>query len=452
MVFSSFHFLLIFLPLFLAAYYICPKRFRNACMLLFSMAFYAYGAWKTPLYILLFAASMLANYAFGLLTESAEGKKKKLFLTAGLCLDLGILVFFKYSWFLRLMPFKLVLPIGISFYTFQSMSYLIDVYRGDAKAEKDPIDLCAYISMFPQLIAGPIVRYTEISAQLKDREYTLESFVSGVRLFILGLGAKVVLANQIGGLWRDVKTIGVESVTTPMAWLGLIAYSFQLYFDFCGYSLMAIGLGRMAGFELPRNFDSPYVSVSMTEFWRRWHITLGAWFREYLYIPLGGSRRSKARNTLNLFIVWVLTGLWHGAGWNFLLWGVFLFLCMAAERAFLLKRLEKHRLAGHLYMTLLIPLSWMIFATDSLPELAAYAQRLIGAGGLSVYAKDWSEALGTYAKLLIPAAVLCTEWPARLYRRYEKHPAVCVLLAALLAASVYCLYAGMNDPFLYFRF
>ncbi len=453
MVFSSFEFLACFLPLFLAAYYLSPGRLRNLCLFAFSMGFYAWGARKTPAYAALLLASIAVNWAAGVMIgRSEKPPAKKAWLAAGLAADFGALVFFKYSYFLRILPFKLILPIGISFYTFQSASYLIDVYRGDAAAERDFVRLGTYISMFPQLIAGPIVRYTEVSSQLRERTYSLQGFVSGLKLFVLGLGSKVVLANQLGTLWTDVKTAGAASVTVPMAWLGILGYSLQLYLDFYGYSLMAAGLGRMAGFELPRNFDSPYVSVSMTEFWRRWHITLGAWFREYVYIPLGGSRRSPARNTLNLLAVWLLTGFWHGADWNFIVWGLFLFASMLIERLFLRELLDRYRLIGHLYMLVMIPASWLIFASGSLPEALEYAGRLIGIGGPALYRADWKEALSRSWELIAAGIFCSTEIPERLYRRYGESPAAYALLSAVLAASIYCLYRGLNDPFLYFRF
>jgi len=451
MVFSSFDFLLKFLPAFLAVYYIVPPVYRNLCILVFSLGFYAYGNLKTPLYILLFAVSILFNWYMGLAIQKRPEKKKAL-LWIAVAFDLGWLLLFKYSYFFHILPFKLVLPIGISFYTFQSMSYVIDVYRGDAKAERSPVRLGAYISMFPQLIAGPIVKYTDIRAQLRRRPYSPAVFLDGLRVFVLGLGAKVVLANQIGNLWYDVQSAGFESVSVPMAWLGLIGFSLQLYFDFWGYSLMAIGLGRMSGFELPQNFNAPYVSVSMTEFWRRWHMTLGSWFREYVYIPLGGNRAGTGRTYFNLFAVWMLTAFWHGADWNFLLWGLFLFFFIALEKLFLYDFFESHRALGHLYMALLIPVSWMLFAIDDLPSIGVYAGRLIGLGGEAVYASDWTDALSTYAKLLIPGLLLCGEQPQKLYRRYGAHPACWLVCAAVLAASIYCLYMGKNDPFLYFRF
>ncbi len=453
MVFSSFEFLACFLPLFLAAYYLSPGRLRNLCLFAFSMGFYAWGARKTPAYAALLLASIAVNWAAGVMIgRSEKPSAKKAWLAAGLAADFGALVFFKYSYFLRILPFKLILPIGISFYTFQSASYLIDVYRGDAAAERDFVRLGTYISMFPQLIAGPIVRYTEVSSQLRERTYSLQGFVSGLKLFILGLGSKVVLANQLGTIWTDVKTTGADSVTVPMAWLGILGYSLQLYLDFYGYSLMAAGLGRMAGFELPRNFDSPYVSVSMTEFWRRWHMTLGSWFREYVYIPLGGNRRGMVRTIFNLFVVWMLTGIWHGADWNFVIWGLFLFLIMTVERFGLKDVLDKHRRAGHIYMLLLIPLQWMVFAISDLGQLKVFYGRLIGIGGENVVGTDWLMQLKDFWWIFILAVFFSTEIPGRLYKKYKNNPVVYVLLAAVLGVAVYCLLMGLDDPFMYFRF
>ena len=451
MVFSSFDFLLKFLPLFMAVYCAVPKKYRNATLFAGSLVFYAVGNVRTPLFVLLFFVSIVVNWICGRLIQKYPGQGRKI-LTAGVVYNLAWLVFFKYSYFLHLLPVKLVLPVGISFYTFQSISYLADVYMQTAKAERNLFNLGCYISMFPQLIAGPIVRYTDINKQLKKRDFTPEIFLEGLKLFSLGLGSKVVLANQIGNLWKDVNDVGFESITTPMAWLGVIACSLQLYFDFWGYSIMAMGLGKMFGFDIPRNFDAPYTAVSMTEFWRRWHMTLGSWFREYVYIPLGGSRKGQKTQIRNLFIVWMLTAVWHGAGWNFILWGLFLFAVIVSEKLWTGRFLNKFRPLGHLYMLLLIPINWLIFSVDSVGQIGIYLARLAGAAPVNAFAQDWNVALATYGKVLIPGLLLCTKLPIKLYEKYKDGKGFFALSAAALALSFYCLYMGLNDPFLYFRF
>ena len=309
--------------------------------------------------------------------------------------------------------------------------------------------------MFPQLIAGPIVKYREIRGEIKKRKASWANLDEGLRIFTLGLGMKVLLANRIGSLWSDLQMVGFESISAPAAWMGIFAYSFQLYFDFYGYSLMAIGLGRIMGFTIPVNFDHPYESLSMTEFWRKWHMTLGSWFREYVYIPLGGNRRSSGRVYFNLFAVWLLTGFWHGAGWNFILWGVVLFVIIALEKAGLKKVLDRFRIMGHLYMVILIPLTWMIFAITDIEQLGIYAQRLVDFAGKesdTVFSGDAGKYWDMYGWLLMVCAVLSVSGPARLFERIRRTMAGSIILFAIFWGSVYCLYIGLNDPFLYFRF
>ena len=331
MVFSSLEFIFIFLPVFFLIYALMPNiRLKNAVILLGSCVFYSIGVLETPktwVYIPLFLQTVIVNYLLGRLIEENQKYSRHLLIT-GIIYNIFWLLFFKYSGFfstnlnqafhLSLPERNILLPIGISFYTFQNLSYLADVYRKKAKASKNLIDYGAYISMFPQLIAGPIVTYATVAEELKERKHSLYHIDKGLRFFTAGLGCKVLIANQIGGLWNDIAAIGFKSISTPLAWLGIAAYSFQLYFDFYGYSLMAVGLGLIMGFHLPQNFNQPYQSVTMTEFWRRWHITLGAWFRDYIYIPLGGNRNGKFKTIRNIFIVWLLTGFWHGASWNFI--------------------------------------------------------------------------------------------------------------------------------------
>ncbi len=483
MVFSSLKFIFIFLPAFLAVYYIIPDRWKNFWIFAGSMIFYGAGSLDKPQYILLLAASVFVNFMTGkaigrsLRREAAvrkghrhlkKGISPKAWFIAGVVYDLAWLCVFKYTDFIfeninalfdalgrgaPLDPLNLQLPVGIIFYTFQSISYLADVYRGDVEAERSFADFGAYLTMFPQLIAGPIIKYREIRAEMKKRTATWADFDSGLRTFTLGLGMKVLLANRIGSLWSDIQTVGFESISVPVAWMGIFAYSFQLYFDFYGYSMMAIGLGRMMGFTIPQNFDHPYESVTMTEFWRRWHMTLGSWFREYVYIPLGGNRRSAPRVYFNLFVVWLLTGFWHGAGWNFILWGLMLFCVIAIEKAGLKNILERKRPLGHLYMFFLIPLMWMVFAITDMGSLGVYAGRLIGisAGGV-VFAGNFSKFLHTYGVLMAVCAVLCVSGPEKLFDRVKDSVAGSAVLFAIFWGSVYCLYIGLNDPFMYFRF
>lgn len=341
MVFSSLNFVLIFMPVFFTCYYIVPDKWKNAVLLIGSLSFYLVGTLKTPYHFALFVLSIIVDFEVGVGIEKYQ-KHKKAILVSGILFHLIALSVFKYSDFVfsQLTPFipklseipSLGLPIGISFYTFQGISYIADVYRGKTKAEKSVLRYAVYIAMFEQLIAGPIVTYSRVKGSLKSRKINASAVLCGLGMFIFGLGLKVLLANPIGKLWSQTLAIGFESVSTPLAWMALFAYSFQIYFDFFGYSLMAVGLGKMLGFKLPKNFDHPYMSLTVTEFWRRWHITLGSWFREYVYIPLGGNRCSKARNLFNLLFVWLLTGIWHGAGYNFLLWGFILFLLIATEK------------------------------------------------------------------------------------------------------------------------
>jgi len=468
MVFSSLQFIFIFLPIFLVIYFIVPTNWRNFWIFVGSIAFYSFGTLDKPQYILLLFMSVLVNFSLGkAIDKSRRGGKAPLII--GIIYNLAWLCVFKYSDFIfeninllskhfggsgqLLEPWNLLLPVGISFYTFQSISYLMDVYRKDVQAERSFANFGAYLTMFPQLIAGPIVKYREIKEQMRNRRATFEQFDQGLRIFTLGLGMKVLLANRIGSMWSDIQAVGFESISTPVAWMGIFAFSFQLYFDFYGYSMMAIGLGHIMGFTIPQNFDHPYESLSMTEFWRRWHMTLGSWFREYVYIPLGGNRRSVPRVYFNLFVVWSLTGFWHGAGWNFILWGLVLFLIIAVEKAGLKRFLDRVKAAGHLYMLFLIPLTWMIFAITDISQLGIYAGRLIGidAGG-AVFEGEFAKFVDMYGILMVVCAVLSVSGPAKLFNRMRDGVIGAVILFAIFWGSVYLLYIGLNDPFLYFRF
>ena len=466
MVFSSIPFLYVFMPLFFGIYYLAPGRWRNVVLLMGSLCFYAVGTVKAPLHFLLFLVSMAVDYLAGALMQLHRERKKQI-LIVGVGFHLLCLGWFKYAGFfvnevLTLIPginwsvdLNLLLPIGISFYTFQGISYLADVYRGRIRAERSPLRFFVFISMFEQLIAGPIVTYPEVRRDLRNRTLSKEQVLEGFGIFIYGMGLKVLLANPIGKLWQDVQTIGFESISTPLAWMGIWGFAFQLYFDFFGYSLMAIGLGKMLGFQLPANFDFPYLSRSMTEFWRRWHMTLGRWFREYVYIPLGGNRHGKLRTLRNLLVVWMLTGLWHGAGYNFLLWGLVTFLLIAGEKYLYGQVLERVPILGHIYMLVLIPLTWAIFAIEDLGQLGIFYSRLfpvLGGSPWSVFRHDYLKYLQMYYPFLIAGVLLSTHAPFRWIQRIQNKWVLWGLRFAILAACTYCMYRGMNDPFLYFRF
>lgn len=464
MVFSSLNFVLIFMPVFFACYYIVPDKWKNAVLLIGSLSFYLVGTLKTPYHFALFVLSIIVDFEVGVGIEKYQ-KHKKAILASGILFHLIALSVFKYSDFVfsQLTPFipklsgipSLGLPIGISFYTFQGISYIADVYRGKTKAEKSVLRYAVYIAMFEQLIAGPIVTYSRVKGSLRSRKINASAVLCGLGMFIFGLGLKVLLANPIGKLWSQTLAIGFESISTPLAWMALFAYSFQIYFDFFGYSLMAVGLGKMLGFKLPKNFDHPYMSLTVTEFWRRWHITLGSWFREYVYIPLGGNRCSKARNLFNLLFVWLLTGIWHGAGYNFLLWGFILFLLIATEKYLTGKFLNSHPAIGHIYMLLIIPLTWAVFAVSDMRELGSLFTRLFpffGTGALSVFKYDFLKYLKEYYPFFIASILFSTRLPYKLLERIRNSVLVPILLLAIFSASIYCMYKGFDDPFLYFRF
>lgn len=471
MVFSSIAFIMYFMPVFFLVYYILPASYKNAWLFLASLGFYYYGVRGNPGYLLLMIMSVVVNFVAGKLIEAQKTKRaRKVWLVVGIVYDLGWLILFKYLGFLienlnalfgamhvkvQLETWNLILPIGISFYTFQIISYLVDVYRRETKAEKSLISLGTYLCMFPQLIAGPIVNYHLIQEQLHKRKHSMEKVESGLKVFALGLAYKVLLANRVGHLWTEVTAIGYESISTPLAWMSIVAYSLQLYFDFYGYSLMAIGLGRMMGFDFPQNFNNPYMAVSMTDFWRRWHMTLGGWFREYVYIPLGGNRGGFAKTVRNMFVVWLLTGLWHGASWNFVLWGLLLFVLLFVEKAGLGKVLERHKALGHIYMILWIPLSWLVFVITDLSQLGIYLQKLFpffGSTGTVLFQGDYLKYGKTYGVYLVLGILFATGVQEKLLKKNKNRLWVILLLLALFWASVYCMYLGMDDPFLYFRF
>lgn len=481
MVFSSMVFLCGFLPAVLIGYAVCPAKYRNFFLFVASLFFYA---WGEPRYIVIMLFSTVFDFCNGLLMEYFDRKGRpqyrKWVLVFSVVINIGILCFFKYTDFvlqsisqLTGNPahlLKLALPIGISFYTFQTLSYTIDVYRREVEVQHNIIDFGMYVCLFPQLIAGPIVRYSDIQDQIKGRKGNWEGRFYGVQRFILGLAKKVLLANQIGALWNQISVLQHGDMSMASAWLGAIAYTFQIYFDFSGYSDMAIGLGYLFGFRFPENFNYPYISQSITEFWRRWHITLSTWFREYVYIPLGGNRKGMIRQIFNLLVVWFLTGLWHGAGWNFILWGLYFFVLLLVEKLFLLREMERWPgILRHLYALFFIIVGWAVFACDDMNRLLTYLGTMFGVdtvAGNKISLYYWS----TYGLFLIILLLGSLELPKkaadRLYDRLQqKLLAVSpvwgdsiafvirlVWLAVLLLVSVALLVSGSYNPFLYFRF
>ncbi len=468
MVFSSPVFLFLYLPLVLMVYYATPLKWRNGVLLLVNLVFYA---WGEPIFILVMVASILIDYTHGLLVERCKAKDNdkgaRMAVASSVVFNLALLFFFKYWDFiaqnlsaigLNFMPVLGVgLPIGISFYTFQTMSYTIDVYRGDAKAQRNIVSFGTFVTLFPQLIAGPIIKYKDLDDQIRSRTYGSDRFASGVQIFVVGLAKKVLIANNVGMLWDVYKATPVDSLTVGGAWLGLMACTLQIYFDFSGYSDMAIGLGRMLGFEFMKNFNYPYISKSITEFWRRWHISLGSWFREYLYIPLGGNRVSKSRLFLNLMIVWAATGIWHGASWNFLLWGLYFGVLLILEKGFLLKFLEKTpAIVQHCYTMFLVLISWAIFSIEDFSHLGGYLSALFGGAQGGLWNGEASYYLRSYLPMLLISAVAATPWITNLWNKlaWSKVKAVALtilLLGGLLISTAYLVDATYN-PFLYFRF
>ena len=460
MLFSSVVFLYVFLPLTLLTYRLAPKQARNTVLLIASLLFYFYGEQK---YTLLLVISSLSDYAHGLYIESHRGQKgAKIALISSLVINLAMLGVFKYLDFFigivnsllgtSIAPVGLPLPIGISFFTFQTMSYTIDVYRGDAHAQKNLISFAAYVCLFPQLVAGPIVRYTDIDTELSDRSVTVDDLAAGARRFAVGLGKKVLIANLLGELAALYPAAAEKTVL--LAWTAAIAYLFQIYFDFSGYSDMAIGLGRMLGFHFPENFDHPYCSRSVTEFWRRWHMTMGGWFRDYVYIPLGGSRVGPWKRYRNILIVWMLTGLWHGAAWNFVVWGLCYGVLLMIEKRFLLGFLDRHRVFSHVYLLAVSVILFTVFGADSLSGAAQQLAVMFGGGTL--WNGDAVYYLRSYAVILLVSAVGATPLLRDLARRVEHTRAATVLeplvTAGLLLLSTAYLIDGSFNPFLYFRF
>ena len=470
MVFSSVLFLFRFLPFFFIVYFLIPGRGRNVVLFLGSLFFYA---WGEPVYVLLMLFSTVVDYVNGrLIGRFRDRTPAKAFLILSVVINLFVLCFFKYADFLiqsvngltgaGLPLFNLPLPIGISFYTFQTMSYTIDVYRGKAKVQRNILDFGVYVTMFPQLIAGPIVKYSSVETDLHNRKIDIIGIGHGSKRFVTGLAKKALLANMIGELWADISAMEFGGLSVFTAWMGVLAFAFQIYFDFSGYSDMAIGLGEILGFHFPENFNYPYIASSVTDFWRRWHISLGSWFREYVYIPLGGNRKGLPRQLLNILIVWMLTGIWHGAGWNFLLWGLWFALLLMMEKLFLGKVLS--RLPGGIgmiYNGFAVLLGWVLFSLGTPSEIGGYLSAMFGFGGKLIDSQGLY-LFGEYFVLLAIAAVAATPlpglltrgleraetgWGIALYRLGEK-----VIPALLLLLSIAVIVDGTFNPFLYFRF
>jgi len=471
MVFSSLLFLFRFLPAVLAAYYILPKKFRNLVLFISSLVFYA---WGEPVYVVLVLFSTVTDYLAGMAVSYYKGRglQKRAFV-AVLCsavTNLSLLGFFKYAGFFvenlnRLagtdIPMvKAALPIGISFYTFQTMSYTIDVYRDDAKVQKDFIAFGAYVAMFPQLVAGPVVRYKTIAGQLKDRREDMDLFCNGILRFITGLGKKVLIANQMGMLWEEIAAMDTGRLATATAWLGVLAFTFQIYFDFSGYSDMAIGLGAMFGFAFPENFDYPYEARSITEFWRRWHISLGTWFREYVYIPLGGNKKGAARQAANIAIVWLLTGLWHGASWNFVLWGAYYGVLLVMEKLLLNRLLVKlPSVLRHIYTMAAVIFGWSIFAWQDMADSRLFMKTMFLQAGAGFANTQTLYLASSYMVLLCLAAIFSSSMPKRVVtgRLFPEETARrglagTVFVAVIFAACIAMLVNSSYNPFLYFRF
>lgn len=462
MIFSSIPFLYYFLPVVLLVYGLTPREGKNAVLLLFSLVFYG---WGEPKYLAVMLVCTALGYGFGLaLGRAGRPGVRKALLAASVLSSLSFLVYFKYADFFlsnfnaltgaSLPLLQLTLPVGISFYTFQILSYTVDVYRGEAQVQKNPIDLACYVTMFPQLIAGPIVRYTDVAEQLKQRGRG--DFQKGASRFLVGLGKKILFANLLGEVcaaWR-----GTQDGSVLFSWLYAVSYTLHIYFDFFGYSDMAIGLGALLGFRFPENFNYPYIAASVTEFWRRWHMTLSRWFRDYVYIPLGGNRKGMGKQLRNILIVWLLTGFWHGAAWNFLCWGLYFAALLILEKLVLLRFLEKHRIFGHVYLLLAVVFGFVLFDAATLSGAWDCIRGMLGLGGLPIASAEEVYLLKSNALLLILAALGATPLPKRIAKALEArcpkaaallHPAA--LCALLLICTAY-LVDGSYNPFLYFRF
>lgn len=468
MVFSSLTFLFVFLPIVLLIYYISPRPLKNFVILLFSLIFYA---WGEPKFIFLIILSILINYigALQIVKNSSDTEKRKFIFITLLLIDISILFFFKYYGFIissigSLFGIDLVirdipLPLGISFYTFQQISYIIDVYTKKTKVQKNLINFAAYITMFPQLIAGPIVKYNDIESQLKNRNENLTQFSSGVHRFIIGLGKKVLLANSIGALWSEIKVIPLNEISILTSWIGIIAFALQIYFDFSGYSDMAIGLAKMFGFEFLENFNYPYISKSVTEFWRRWHISVGTWFREYLYIPLGGNKKGNLIQIRNLFVVWFTTGLWHGASFNFIAWGIYFGVILFIEKIIFKNILNKlPSFLCHIYTLILVLIGWVIFDMNTLSSAMEYISIMFGLSNNLVVDKLSLFILSNNIVILLIGIICSTTLLPNVFKKLRsslKKSNIFIIISMYLIIfilSISYLVGESFNPFLYFRF
>lgn len=459
MLFSSIPFIYYFLPCVLVMYFLAPKGFRNSVLLASSLFFYG---WGEPRYIVLMLISIMVGYISGILLEICENKKlKRAVLIISVVICIGFLGYYKYADFfidnfnavtgMSVQLLKLTLPIGISFYTFQIVSYIVDVYRGTVKRQRNIINLAAYITMFPQLIAGPIVRYSDIEKQLEERKYNIDEIALGVRRLVLGLGKKILIANTLGELCEIFKASDDKSVL--FFWVYAIAVSLHIYFDFSGYSDMAIGLGKILGFHFPENFNYPFISKSITEFWRRWHMSLGTWFRDYVYIPLGGNRVSEIKWLRNILIVWLLTGFWHGAAWNFVVWGMLFGVLLILEKKWLLKFLDRSKTASHVYVTIIVIISFVIFNADNMREALTYIGNMFGMGDIPFISAECIYYIRSYGVMILLACFGSTPIVNKVFkgRKIAEVLEIPFLLLLMVIMTAY-LVDGSFNPFLYFRF
>ncbi|MBE5926175.1 MAG: MBOAT family protein [Lachnospiraceae bacterium] len=467
MVFSSIIFMYLYLPITLIVYFLTPARYRNIWLFLVNIVFYG---WGEPIYILLMFFSITVNYIVGIMVgkyKDSNKKRAKTYLIVGIIINLALLLFFKYFDFIieslsaipflsGLEPLGISLPIGISFYTFQAMSYPIDVYWGNTTSQKSYLNFATYVALFPQLIAGPIVRYKDVAAELEQRVVNSERVAKGIRRFCVGLAKKVLLANSIGQLWDVYNTMPISEMSVAGAWLGALAYTFQIYFDFSGYSDMAIGLGEMLGFKFLENFNYPYISKSITEFWRRWHISLSTWFRDYIYIPLGGNRKGIKRQIINILIVWSVTGLWHGASWNFVFWGLYYGLLLMVEKLFLYKWLQKiPAIFSHIYTLLLVIGGWMLFAIEDSSRLFKYLGTMFAVNGADLISSQAVYCFRNYAVLFIALIIASMPVGKFIYGKMNdkvKNIFAPIAIAAVLIICTAYLVDSTYNPFLYFRF
>lgn len=472
MVFSSLVFLFVFLPIVLVLYYLSSKKYRNYLLLLASLFFYA---WGEPTYVVIMLVSIGTNYLCGLLVDEKRADKVRVTgVVISVIFNICMLGVFKYSGFFvknintvfntSLPVPEIALPLGISFFTFQAMSYVIDVYRKDAKVQKNIFDLSLYISLFPQLVAGPIVRYQTVADQIDERDHNIVKFGDGVRRFIIGLGKKVLLSNSLGMLADSVFGMQTYQLTVVSTWLGILAYSLQIFFDFSGYSDMAIGLGKMFGFEFLENFNYPYISQSASEFWRRWHISLGSWFRDYVYFPLGGSRRGNVRTYINLFIVWFLTGFWHGASWTFIAWGLYFGLLIGMEKSYLGKFLNKvPRFIRHIYLLLVVMIGWVFFRADSFSYSIEFIKNMFFMGTSTVFDGTVAAYLNDYWFVLVLSMIFCVpivDWirgkievaNEKILESNVSYILNSVVYTGIFLIVIFKLVNSTYNPFLYFRF